>query len=437
MIKYAILLFNLIGVMIYSLFFTDGATISVNAPKTASPASEFTVELTVKKGDVNGFAKLQQELPKGFTASELESQGASFTFSGQMVKFLWTELPKEGEFKISYRLSVDVSVSGVQSFGGKFSYLLNNDKTTIEIPATSINITESTDAAAQQTASTDNATPDKVAAQNIVCERIMPTDAIDNFVVEVTIKKGSISGFAKLQETIPNGFTATVVESGTSSFTFADQIVKFVWISLPAETDIKVSYKIAVEPKLIAKKDIEGVFSYLENDEPKKATVAKSSIMVNNMGAQAAVDVPVKTETTPVAEVKQEEKKIEEKKVEEKTPVVENKMVENTVNTSATTNIPSPQTGVNYKVQICALHSNAPVSYFKNTYSISEAINIESHEGWTKYTVGGFNEYKQARDHREIMKNKGIMGPFVTAYNIGKRITVQEALMISNQQWYK
>jgi hypothetical protein len=44
--------------------------------------------------------------------------------------------------------------------------------------------------------------------------------------------------------------------------------------------------------------------------------------------------------------------------------------------------------------------------------------------------------YKGARNYREIIKDQHkIEGPFVTAYNNGTRITVQEALMISKDQW--
>ena len=58
------------------------------------------------------------------------------------------------------------------------------------------------------------------------------------------------------------------------------------------------------------------------------------------------------------------------------------------------------------------------------------------HQGWHKYTVGNFFKYAGAREHREdIRNNKKIKGPFVTAYNKGTRITVQEALMITKDKW--
>jgi cell division septation protein DedD len=104
---------------------------------------------------------------------------------------------------------------------------------------------------------------------------------------------------------------------------------------------------------------------------------------------------------------------------------------------SATT-IPSPQTGsVSYKVQIAALQNAVNANILATRYGINEKINTEMADGFTKYTVGDHTEYKSARDSREVVKNKGVTGPFVTAYNSGKRITVQEALMISSQKWYR
>ena len=63
---------------------------------------------------------------------------------------------------------------------------------------------------------------------------------------------------------------------------------------------------------------------------------------------------------------------------------------------------------------------------------------IENHESWIKYTTGNFTVYKEARDKRNnVNDNFNFDGPFVTAYNNGERITVQEALMISRQKWYQ
>ena len=46
---------------------------------------------------------------------------------------------------------------------------------------------------------------------------------------------------------------------------------------------------------------------------------------------------------------------------------------------------------------------------------------------------------KEARDKRNQVwaENNKINDAFVTAYNSGERISVQEALMISKQKWFK
>ena len=54
-----------------------------------------------------------------------------------------------------------------------------------------------------------------------------------------------------------------------------------------------------------------------------------------------------------------------------------------------------------------------------------------------KYTVGGFDKYKSARDKRQKLSPHDLPGPFVTAYNAGERISMQEALMVANQNWIK
>ena len=97
------------------------------------------------------------------------------------------------------------------------------------------------------------------------------------------------------------------------------------------------------------------------------------------------------------------------------------------------TNIPSPETSVTYKVQLAAGKKEVDQKYFVKVHNISEQVSIEYHESWYKYTIGKFDIYKQARDKRNEIWNKDnkINDAFVTAYNSGERITVQEALMLS------
>lgn len=484
MLKYAALLFNTLALLIYQFFFADGITVTQNVPSKAKPDSEFTVELTINKGTIGGFAKLQQELPEGFTAIQDENNGASFTFTNQAVKFIWMSLPSDKEFKIKYKVKVAAGINGDKSIAGKFSYVSDNVKQSIDIApatitigekasepvATNTNTVTTTEPVTTNTSTVTTTEPvttntntvtttepvttntntvtttepvttnttepvktpvTNTEASSVTCVRTAPSSATGDFIVEIAVNKGNVTGFAKLMETLPAGFTATAGESQSASFSFdaTTQKVKFVWVSMPSQTEFKISYKVAVASGISGSQNIDGVFSYIENDETKKFVLPISTITIGG-GAIAATTNTVTT-TEPVT-------------TNTNTVTTTEPVTTNTTATTATTNtvsatntIPAVQGNVNYKVQIMALNKAVDASSLASRYNINSTVNTEMADGFTKYTVGSHSDYKAARDAREDIRKKGVIGPFVTAYNSGKRITVQEALMITSQKWYR
>ncbi|MFL5763438.1 MAG: hypothetical protein ACJ77K_05795 [Bacteroidia bacterium] len=510
MLKYAALLFNTVALLIYQFFFADGITVTQNIPATAKAESEFTVELTINKGTIGGFAKLQQDLPEGFTAVKGDDNGATFTFSNQSVKFIWMSLPSDKEFKVKYTVKVAAGVSGDKSIGGKFSYVSDNVKQSIDIAPSMIRIGDgastpvadnaanttpattgttppdntsnttttttpantTTEPATTTASNTTDKTPDNLTTQlvdksttptntgtepttttpannevmsSLNCIRTVTAGGTDNWNVEVAVNKGNITGFAKLLETLPAGFTATAGETQGASFSFdaSTQKVKFVWVSMPSQTEFRVSYKITASG-VSGSQPIDGVFSYIENDETKKFTIPTSMVTAggamatNNTNTNTTANNTTTNNTTDNAANNTTNNNNTNNTAANNTTA--NNTTDNT-NTNSTqmsaTSIPSPQGNVNYKVQIMALHNPVDANKLATRYNINAKINTEMAEGFTKYTVGSHNEYKEARDAREDMKNKGVVAPFVTAYNSGKRITVQEALMITSQKWYR
>ncbi|MGZ3901599.1 MAG: SPOR domain-containing protein, partial [Bacteroidia bacterium] len=116
-----------------------------------------------------------------------------------------------------------------------------------------------------------------------------------------------------------------------------------------------------------------------------------------------------------------------------------NNVTNNENKTQPTETSTKKEGNVNYHVQIGAFtNSNVNADRLKRKFNISEKIQSEFHGGFSKFMIGSHGEYKEARDHREqVRNNNGVRSAFVVAYNTGKRITVQEALMISNQKWFK
>ena len=89
-----------------------------------------------------------------------------------------------------------------------------------------------------------------------------------------------------------------------------------------------------------------------------------------------------------------------------------------------------------YVVQVGAFKNGIDVEALSKRFGLT-GVRTEMADGFTKCIFGNHGEYKSARDSRENAKGKGVSDAFVAAYNSGKRITVQEALMITSQKWYR
>ena len=139
--------------------------------------------------------------------------------------------------------------------------------------------------------------------------------------------------------------------------------------------------------------------------------------------------------TTKVDLTKKEETKQPEETKEVVQEIVEEK---EDVFVEEVTYVAEPQTDIFYRVQLAAGRKNVSLTYIKKKHGFSDEIFLENHQGWYKYTTGNYPEYVYARNRREKIKRLyKFKGPFVTAYNSGERITVQEALLISKQKWVK
>jgi hypothetical protein len=87
-------------------------------------------------------------------------------------------------------------------------------------------------------------------------------------------------------------------------------------------------------------------------------------------------------------------------------------------------------------VQLLAGHNDVSRNWISTRFNYNGSADSERHEGWVKYTTGSFPAYQLARNERENINNTHhFPQPFVTAYYLGERITVEEALVISQQDW--
>ena len=468
MIKLSLITLFTSVALLFSAILADGVVIDHNLPANLQPGENTTVIVNINKGEVTGFAKLQLEIPAGLTARAIKKSGASFTFSGQKAKFIWMTLPATQEFQVEYELEANINANGSKVIEGQFSYIKENERVDYDLSPQIISVgTEDVlvDNTTDETQTEANNTSDDTTTQlqsDVVCTRTLTPLGDGKYFVEVSVYGVETDGFAKIREEISAGFRIKEDASGEAIVTLEENGIKYVWFEQPSDPNHSVSYTLT-STSTSEFPEIDGKFSYVANNQPMEISIVQQE-MINSRDF-GGNDTEPGTETTinPNEGNTEEVIVIEGDKVNElaievamnatedqleeiKKPVLEvaanTPLVEEEVyadSSTDTTNTPSPEEGVNYKIQLAATHKYVAASKFKTNHKFAAAIQTENHEGWTKFVTGSHNEYKSARDARNNINAEysKFNGPFVTAYNNGERITVQEALMVSKQKWYQ
>jgi cell division septation protein DedD len=437
MIKYLVIILN--SLFVYLAGFLDSQNpinISSNIPKTIEVGQEAQIEFKISKNSLLGFARFQIELPKGLVVSKNESIGADFTFNEGIAKWVWTKLPLENDIVIKATLKADTVSIGSKTITGKFSYVQNNEKQIVEMSPCEIKIQPNLLKPEEKLSDLSKVKSDSLnylsnaePSFNVVVERIIKKGIKENeFIVDLKIKKGTTKGFARYSDDLPDGISAKAISTDGSSFSVSDGKIKFVWVNVLPKEDLEVSYSIkSSDSKTI---NLKGEYSYLENNQSKKYELkSEEFIFSNNQFADDKVNIQKNSDDI------KETKKIDNTKIDSVSKISKNLPNKTDVNETLI-----KQDGlIKFCVQIGAFtNSEVKAAILTKKFNLYQSINSEFAEGYSKFMVGSFPDYKNAREKRENLRNiNKIKTAFVVAYNQTKRITVQEALMISNQKWYK
>jgi hypothetical protein len=120
--------------------FAQDLTATQNIPASAAAGSSFTVETNINRGSINGFMKFFQELPAGFTATEIDSKGGSFSFADNGAKVVWIAPPNEPTYTVTYKVTVPADASGSKTIAAKLSYISNNERKIFDFEPKTITI---------------------------------------------------------------------------------------------------------------------------------------------------------------------------------------------------------------------------------------------------------------------------------------------------------
>lgn len=528
MIKTIFIFFSYLAFLLLGIFNSDTVLIENNTPAFITPGTRSLVEVNVRKGDVQGFSKLELTLPDGFIATPGDIKGASFTFSGDKAKFVWMNLPEESLFKVTYYIESEPGVEGAYEIKGTFSYVRENIREDIYVPTRTVVVKQDIESSADAMQVVAPVVRVEQPVLEMSCERRIERLGDNEYLVRLKVNNNRIVGFGKILEVLPDNCQTNRDNDGGAVITQDANSIKFVWFEVPTAPSFEISYRVmCISDGAVPA--IRGQLSYTENGNPFTVDVvqveAPSDLAVNQnnvaevntnqpatsdssaASGQSTTDVTAQDtssatantqEVTSGGETQQATAQIQDSTSssgENATATTQNNSAtsaqttnsgtevtntnQNTSNSSSNSNqnsvvsgenstaelqinkaniegvkdnpvdakttassintVPSAEKGITYKVQILAAHRVVDKSYLKKKFSFEEDYNIENHNGWIKYTTGMYAQYKDARDARVRITNASskLPGPFVTAYNDGERITVQEALLVSKQLWYK
>jgi hypothetical protein len=459
MIRLFVPLLNMLVILTLQMF-PGNVSVKMDVPAQVNAGSEFEVRITLNKGDLDGFSRFQQNIPAGLSAISDQSSNADFTFTDKRVRLIWLRVPKNDEITVSYKVKVDERLKGNFTLGGKFSYIDNNERKFVDVSAVSVTILPSSKVDPSMIVDVNDyekmfapvSVPTSAENNNIavIRQRPYPGNA-GEYIVNLLVNKEATRNFAKIEEDVPAGYIAVALDPKDAIFTFKSQKVKFLWMNLPLDPYFMVSYRLIPRNKAkLAPPSVQGAFSYLVDDRTISVPVNERDVQLASLSANDIQELVAQIQTEPVQEpasqlalvtgneitsltdnTVKDAAKTEDKSSRRKVRRTKNE-------TSELSLLLKQEQGVYYRIQLAAGHNQVNINRYFKRMKIEKEVRIEKLNGWQKYSVGSFPVYREARDYRiHIWNTTPVKDAFVTAYNNGQRITVQEALMVTEQHWFQ
>jgi hypothetical protein len=439
MIKYIIIAIILNLALVTGGLPDKAVYVQIDAPAQAEAGSTVDVEIEFHKTSITGFARFRQKLPYGVTAMPVYPANMDFSFEENTLTMIWLNLPPEETIKIRYRIHIHERLKGDLQLDGTFSYIENNQRRSARATGPVLAVNPSPGIEERLIVDISDASRNLLPAapamdhfRDIVAIRQEPVaDNDQGFIVNILVNKEGKSHFAKIEERIPEGYTAAELESHGGIFTSSGQTARIIWRNLPAESSFIVSYRLVPGEGTENLPEPDGEFTFMHNEITTSRRIAQMDVdlrtLSENEKGELIASLP-REKASPQAD--RVSRAVSRGATAKQGPDARPGNVNG--------NPLLAGTGVYYRVQIAAGHRPVNIKRHFGQMKITDEVSSEIHEGWIKYSIGSYDSYRTARDRRvHIWNTTPVKDAFVAAYNDGQRITVQEALMIANHRWYR
>lgn len=114
-----------------------------NLLHTIPPGKSLTFEISIAKGNISGFTKLQVEVPEGITLKQVENRGGEFEFSESKARIVWVVTSADEQISVRMKLMPVASAMNAD-FIFKYYYLVDDNKREFESYPFTLHIKDTT-----------------------------------------------------------------------------------------------------------------------------------------------------------------------------------------------------------------------------------------------------------------------------------------------------
>jgi len=229
--------------------------------------------------------------------------------------------------------------------------------------------------------------------------------------VSLDIQDVPQGAFVKWSEYVPEGCTCEVLEHDESSLRHTSNAQVFLWFEVAAQRTLQPTYRLTCMKGMVARElTFDGTLEYAFGTESKTSHIA-----------HVEWELPV--------EIPNESMELNQSPDKQSVETSTGRAAESTTDDKS-------RRDVRYAVQLLANHRDLSSDELAVHLGSNISHHIFRHEGWRKYLTDEVETYSDAQTLRsEMWTTTAAKDAFVTASVEGERISVQEALLLSNQTW--